>query len=218
MKILDKKEAKKVLNLDVDLYHENLEQIKSSNLANGDKICFWQGSITKLKIDAVVNAANSMGLGCFIPNHNCIDNQIHTNAGVRLRLACNEIMKELDYNIGTGNAIITNGYNLPSRFIIHTVGPVVSTDVTKEKEIELSNCYKNSLELAVKNGAKTIAFPCVSTGVFNFPKDLASAIAVYTVDKFISKIRDKIDKVVFILWKDEDVKIYEKTLEGMPEE
>lgn len=206
-------ELKKKKITDVACIKTVAEQYEISNLANSDKICFWKGNITELKVDAVVNAANSMGLGCFRPNHNCIDNQIHTNAGVRLRLSCNKIMKVIDYNIGTGNAILTSGYNLPCKYIIHTVGPVVSTYVSKQKEEELYNCYMKSLELAVENGARTVAFPCISTGVFNFPKDLASAIALFAVDKFISHNREKIDKVVFALWKDEDVEIYEKKLE-----
>lgn len=188
------------------------EQYKESNLLNSNKICLWRGDITKLKIEAIVNAGNSQGLGCFIPNHNCIDNQINTFAGVRLRLACNEIMKELNYNLETGKAIITKGYNLPSKYVIQTVGPIIENEVTENKQEELVNCYKNSLKLAVDNGIKTIAFPCISTGEFRFPKDLASKIALKTVDSFISKNQNKIDKVVFNLWSIEDVMIYEQNI------
>ena len=188
------------------------EQYKESNLLNSDKICLWRGDITKLKIEAIVNAGNSQGLGCFIPNHNCIDNQINTFAGVRLRLACNEIMKELNYNLETGKAIITKGYNLPSKYVIQTVGPIIENEVTENKQEELTNCYKNSLSLAVDNEIRTIAFPCISTGVFRFPKDLASKIALKTVDSFISKNQEKIDKVVFNLWSVEDVMIYEQNI------
>ena len=188
------------------------EQYKESNLLNSNKICLWQGDITKLKIEAIVNAGNSQGLGCFVPNHNCIDNQINTFAGVRLRLACNEIMKELNYNLETGKAIITKGYNLPSKYVIQTVGPIIENEVTESKKEELANCYKNSLSLAVDNRIKTIAFPCISTGVFSFPKDLASKIALKTVDSFISENQDKIEKVVFNLWSVEDVMIYEKNI------
>ncbi len=195
---------------------ENIKTIKElykeSNLLNSNKICLWRGDITKLKIEAIVNAGNSQGLGCFMPNHNCIDNQINTFAGVRLRLACNEIMKELNYNLETGKAIITKGYNLPSKYVIQTVGPIIENEVTESKKEELANCYKNSLSLAVDNGIKTIAFPCISTGVFRFPKDLASKIALKTVDSFISKNQDKIDKVVFNLWSNKDVMIYEKNI------
>lgn len=195
---------------------KNIDTIKEkypeSNLKNGNKICLWQGDITKLKIDTIVNAGNSQGLGCFIPNHNCIDNQINTFAGVRLRLACNEIMKTLDYNLEAGKAIITGGYNLPAKYVIQTVGAIIDNEVTQEKITELTNCYKNSLKLAVENKIRTIAFPCISTGVFRFPKDLASKIAISTVDKFISENRDKLDKVVFNLWNNEDVKIYEQNI------
>ena len=188
------------------------EKYNNSNLKNDDKICLWQGDITKIKVNAIVNAGNSQGLGCFIPNHNCIDNQINTFAGVRLRLACNEIMKKLNYNLETGKAIITKGYNLPCDFVIQTVGPIIDDVITKEKEIELSNCYINSLKIAIDNGIKTIAFPCISTGVFRFPKNEASKIAIRTVDEFISDNNNKIDKVVFNLWSDDDVLIYESNI------
>ena len=188
------------------------EQYQNCNIVNTDKICLWQGDITKLRIYSIVNAGNSQGLGCFLPNHNCIDNQINTFAGVRLRLACNEIMKNLNYNLETGKAIITNGYNLPSKYVIQTVGPIIENKVVENKKEELANCYKNSLKLAIDNGIRTIAFPCISTGVFRFPKELASIIALKTVDELITSYKDKIDKVVFNLWSDEDVKIYEKNI------
>lgn len=177
-----------------------------------NKICLWQGDITKLKIDAIVNAGNSQGLGCFVPNHNCIDNQINTFAGVRLRFACNEIMKDLHYNLETGKAVITKGYNLPAKYVIQTVGPIIESEVTEKKQQELADCYRNSLELAIKNNIRTIAFPCISTGVFRFPKNEASKIAIKTVDDFIRKNSNKIDKVVFTLWTDEDVKNYEENI------
>ena len=161
------------------------EQYHNCNIVNTDKICLWQGDITKLKI---------------------------AFAGVRLRLACNEIMKNLNYNLETGKAIITNGYNLPSKYVIQTVGPIIENKVVENKKEELANCYKNSLKLAIDNGIRTIAFPCISTGVFRFPKELASIIALKTVDELITSYKDKIDKVVFNLWSDEDVKIYEKNI------
>ena len=188
------------------------EHYLNSNVNNADKICLWQGDITKLKVDAIVNAGNSQGLGCFMPNHNCIDNQINTFAGVRLRLACNEIMKDLNYNLETGKAIITSGFNLPAKYVIQTVGPIIDIQVTEDKKRKLADCYRNSLELAIKNNIRTIAFPCISTGVFRFPKDLASKIAINTVDDFIVGKEDKIDKVVFNLWSDEDVMIYEQNI------
>ena len=189
------------------------EQYNNTNVLNSDKICIWQGDITKVEIGAIVNAGNSQGLGCFIPNHNCIDNQINTFAGIRLRLACNEIMKDLNYNLETGKAIITKGYNLPCEYIIQTVGTIIENEVTEINKKELAECYKNSLQLAIDNGIKTIAFPCISTGVFRFPRDIASKIAIKTVDEFISKNPNKIYKVVFSLWSDEDVIIYERNIE-----
>lgn len=121
-------------------------------------------------------------------------------------------MKDLNYNLETGKAIITKGYSLPAKYVIQTVGAIIDNEVTQEKIIELTNCYKNSLRLAIDNKIRTIAFPCISTGVFRFPKNLASKIAISTVDKFISENRDKLDKVVFNLWSDEDVKIYEQNI------
>ena len=149
--------------------------------------------------------------GCFVPCHKCIDNQINTFAGIELRLECNEIMKTKNYNLETGEAIITKGYNLPSKNIIHAVGPIINNFVTVEKEIELANCYINSLELVIKNGIRTIAFPCISTGEFRFPKELACRIAIQTVDEFLTENREKIDKVIFNVYGEEDYQIYERT-------
>lgn len=188
------------------------EKYKKSKVTNSDIICLWHGDITKLKIDAIVNESNSKGIGCFIPNHKCVDNQIHTFAGVRLRLACDEIMKTMNYNLETGNAIITEGYNLPAKFVIHTVGPVVEVEVNDENEVALANCYIKSLELAIEKNIRTIAFPCISTGIFDFPNVAASRIAIKTVDEFISKNRDKFDKVIFDLWTDDDFEVYEQNV------
>ena len=193
------------------------KELKKQSITNADdikaenKIALWQGDITKIKIDAIVNAGNSQGLGCFLPNHNCIDNQINTFAGVRLRLACNEIMKDLNYNLETGKAIITKGYNLPSKYVIQTVGPIIENEVTEQKENELKNCYINSLKLAIDNGIRTIAFPCISTGVFSFPKDKACEIAIKSVKDFLEK-DNTIEKVVFNVYSNEDLEIYKKYL------
>ena len=150
--------------------------------------------------------------GCFVPCHKCIDNQINTFAGIELRLECNEIMKTKKYNLETGKAIITKAYNLPSKNIVHTVGPIIYDLVTKEKEKELSNCYINSLKLAVENNIKTIAFPCISTGEFRFPKELACKIAIQTVDMFLINNKEKIEKVIFNVYGEEDYKIYERNI------
>lgn len=203
-------ENKQITN--VDDIKTIAEVYTNSKIENNNKICLWQGDITKLKIGAIVNAGNSKGLGCFMPNHNCIDNQINTFAGVRLRLACNEIMKELNYNLKTGNAIITEGFNLPADYVIQTVGPIINSNVSKHQEEELKNCYNNSLKLAIENNIRTIAFPCISTGVFRFPKDLACKIALNSVDEFITN-NSEVEKVVFSLWSKEDVIIYEQNIE-----
>ena len=186
--------------------------IKESNLKNKDKICLWKGDITTLQIDSIVNAANSQGLGCFIPCHKCIDNQINTFAGISLRLECNEIMKEKDYFLETGKAIITNGYNLPAKYVIHTVGPIIYDKVTDKEIKELQECYINSLNLAKENKIRTIAFPCISTGEFRFPKEQASKIAIESVDRFLNKNRNYFDKVIFNVYGEEDYKIYERNI------
>lgn len=186
------------------------EKYGEVNLKNKNKICLWQGDITTLQIDAIVNAANSQGLGCFIPCHKCIDNQINSFAGIRLRLECNKIMKQKNYNLKTSEVIITNGYNLPAKYIIHTVGPIIYNQVTEIEESQLAKCYQNCLELAIKNNIKTIAFPCISTGEFRFPKELACQIAVKTVDEFLTQNSAQFDKVVFNVYKEEDLKLYER--------
>ena len=195
--------------LQEELKKKNITNVNDIKAENG--IDLWQGDITKLNIEAIVNAGNSQGLGCFLPNHNCIDNQINTFAGVRLRLACNRVMKDLNYNLETGKAIITKGYNLPCKYVIQTVGPIADNEVKEQKEKELKNCYINSLKLAVDNGIKTIAFPCISTGVFRFPKDRACKIAIESVKDFL-KENNKIEKVVFNVYSDEDLEIYKNKL------
>lgn len=150
--------------------------------------------------------------GCFIPCHKCIDNQINTFAGISLRLECNEIMKKRNYFLETGKTFITKGYNLPANYIIHTVGPIVYGKVTRQEELQLIDCYTNSLKLAIENGIKTIAFPCISTGEFRFPKDIASKIAIDTVDKFLNENRNYFDKIVFNVYGEEDYKIYEQNI------
>lgn len=188
--------------------------IKESSIENKSKICLWKGDITTLKVDAIVNAANSQGLGCFIPCHRCIDNQINSNAGISLRLECNGIMKEKGYNLKTSEVICTKGYNLPAKHIIHTVGPIIQNEVTKRQENQLANCYINSLKLAIKNGIRTIAFPCISTGEFRFPKDKACKIALLSVDNFLKEHKDSFDKVVFNVYTNEDYEIYYKNIKN----
>lgn len=188
------------------------ELIKVTNLKYEDKICLWKGDITTLKIDAIVNAANSQGLGCFVPLHSCVDNIIGSNAGVSLRLECNEIMKEKDYFLPTGEAFITKGYNLPAKYIIHTVGPIIYEGVTEKEKRELVNCYINSLKLAIQNGIRTIAFPCISTGEFRFPQIQACKLAMSAVEEFLDIHNDEIDKIVFNVYTEEDYEIYEQNI------
>lgn len=167
----------------------------------------WQGDITTLSCDAIVNADNSQMLGCFCPNHGCIDNAIHTYAGVQLRLKMNEIMSLQQTLEETGKAKITPAYNLPCQYIIHTVGPIVHGVVTDKDKTDLKNCYTSCLELAEKMGLKSIAFCCISTGEFHFPNDLAAQIAIETVKEYKRKTSSEM-KVIFNVFKSLDKQIY----------
>ena len=176
----------------------------------GSGITLWQGDITRLQADAIVNAANSHGLGCWHPLHSCIDNAIHSAAGLQLRQACNDILK--GRMIKTGEAIITKGYNLPCKYVIHTVGPIIPTGVpTKEQEQQLADCYANSLHLAESNGCRSIAFCCISTGEFRFPNRRAAEIAVATIKAFLSSHITQL-QILFNVFKDIDYDIYRKLL------
>ena len=174
-------------------------------------IFLWQGDITTLRCDAIVNAANSQMLGCFVPCHNCIDNCIHTFSGIRLRIKCNEIMKKQGHEEPTGSAKITPAYNLPCKYILHTVGPIVNGSLTENNCIQLENCYRSCLELAKKHGIKSIAFCCISTGVFGFPQKEAAEIAVKAVRRYKSETKSNI-KVIFNVFKNKDKIIYENIL------
>lgn len=184
------------------------EEFPLSSLPYKDKISIWQGDITSLEIDAIVNAANSQMLGCFAPCHGCIDNAIHSAAGIQLREECYQIMKQQGYEEETGTAKITKAYNLPCKHVIHTVGPIVGSRLTKELEEDLRSCYWSCLECAVKNEVRTIAFCCISTGEFHFPNDKAAEIAMKTVIKFLKENESKIDRVIFNVFKDLDNEIY----------
>lgn len=172
-----------------------------------DNIVLWKGDITTLKCDVIVNAGNKEGLGCFNPRHVCIDNVIHTNAGMRLRLECNEILKGKE--LSTGEIIICDAYNLPSKKVITTVGPQVINEVTNQNELDLSNCYKNSLEYAIKNGYKSIAFPSISTGLFGYPINKAKIVAYNSVKETLSKYKSNI-KVIFNVFSESDYNEYRK--------
>lgn len=172
-------------------------------------IYLWKGDITTLKCGAIVNAANSGMTGCYHPCHNCIDNCIHTFAGVRLRLKCAEIIKAQGHEEPTGTAKITPAYNLPCQYVIHTVGPIVQDGLTQKHCNLLKSCYQNCLELAVQSGVKSIAFCCISTGVFGFPQDKAAEIAVQTVREFL--LTNDIE-VIFNVFTEKDFDIYKRLL------
>ena len=175
-------------------------------------IALWQGDITTLKCDAIVNAANSGMTGCYCPNHGCIDNAIHTYAGVQLRLACAEIMDKQGYPEPAGQAKITPAFNLPCRYVLHTVGPIVSGQVTAQDKELLVSCYRSCLELAAQNQLESVAFCCISTGEFHFPNELAAQIAVQTVKQFLVQ-NTRVKKVILNVFKDMDRKIYERLLQ-----
>lgn len=174
-------------------------------------IYIWKGDITRLKVGAIVNAANSGMTGCYRPCHNCIDNCIHTYAGIQLRLTCAEIMEEQGYDEPTGQAKITPAYNLPCDYVIHTVGPIVQGKLTQEHEELLSSCYRSCLEIADANQVDSIAFCCISTGVFMFPNERAAEIAVKTIKEYKEKTGSSI-QVVFNVFKDLDEEIYRELL------
>lgn len=175
-------------------------------------IYLWQGDITTLKVDAIVNAANSQMLGCFVPCHGCIDNAIHTYAGIELRLECAKIMKAQEQEEPIGQAKITNAYNLPCDYILHTVGPIIYGNVTKKDQKDLASCYRSCLELAKVNQIKSIAFCCISTGEFHFPNQLAAQIAIETVKTWQKDHPDEIE-VIFNVFKDQDYRIYRQLLQ-----
>lgn len=179
-----------------------------TTIKNVEKMSLWRGDITRLSVDAIVNAANSQLLGCFVPCHGCIDNVIHSAAGVELRNECAQIMELQGHEEPTGKAKITKGYNLPAKHVIHTVGPIVGMEVTKKQKEELKSCYVSCLKLAEKNGLKSIAFCCISTGEFHFPNKLAAQIAVETVDQYLSG--SNLERVIFNVFKEEDEHIYRK--------
>ena len=185
-------------------------------IRNGMSI--WQGDITRLAVDAIVNAANSQMLGCFVPMHTCIDNCIHTFAGVQLRAECSRQMNQLrikygkDYEQPTAVPMLTDAYNLPAKKVIHIVGPIVQYELMPELEMDLADCYLNTLDMCLDNNLKSVAFCCISTGVFHFPNKRAAEIAVSTVDSWLSQHPGAIERVIFNVFKDEDKKYYEELI------
>ncbi len=182
------------------------------------QISVWQGDITRLAADAIVNAANSQMLGCFIPMHTCIDNCIHTFAGVQLRAECSRKMKALrakygpDYEQPTAVPMLTDAYNLPAKKVVHIVGPIVSGSLTKSLEQDLADCYRNTLDLCLENGIRSVAFCCISTGVFHFPNKRAAQIAVKTVTDWLTAHPEAMERVIFNVFKNEDKAYYEAEL------
>ena len=209
--------SEKFLHLQDELLSAEREQrgvvdvMTLPSVASDARIALWQGDITRLAADAIVNAANAALLGCFIPCHRCIDNAIHSAAGLQLRAACAALMEEQGHPEETGTAQITEGYNLPAQHVIHTVGPIVSGALTEEHRHLLASCYRSCLSLAAEYGLRSIAFCCISTGEFHFPRAAAAKIAVREVRDFLTR-ETSIERVVFNVFKDEDRHIYERLL------
>ena len=183
-----------------------------------DGLSIWQGDITRLAVDAIVNAANSQMLGCFVPMHTCIDNCIHSFAGIQMRLACARQMEQLreqygvDYEQPTAVPMLTDGYNLPAKKVVHIVGPIVDGTLTPSHEKALADCYRNTLDLCAENGLRSVAFCCISTGVFHFPNQRAAEIAVQTVSAWLKEHEGSMEQIIFNVFKDEDRAIYESLL------
>ena len=203
------------LTVQDEYLRQEIEAAGVTRLADLEPICgdfyLWQGDITRLQCGAIVNAANSGMTGCYVPCHACIDNCIHTFAGIQLRLDCAELMERQGHEEPTGQAKITKAYNLPCDYVLHTVGPIIEGRVTPEDERLLASCYRSCLELAGQNGVESIAFCCISTGVFHFPNQRAAEIAVATVQKFKAETGSEM-KVIFNVFKDLDLEIYGRLL------
>lgn len=229
---MPKKMSKEVINVQDEFLTEEAENkgiVQLSNIPTvekqygskhpyADKLSIWQGDITRLKVGAIVNAANSQMLGCFIPCHRCIDNAIHSAAGIELRAECHSMMNRkrtqfgLEYEEPTGAAMLTKGYNLPAQYVIHTVGPILEEKVTDDLCYALQNCYESVLKCCMENGIRSVAFCCISTGEFKFPNDIAARIAVETVTHFLQEHSESFERVIFNVFKDLDKKYYEQEL------
>ena len=203
----------KMQNAELQMQCEDKGVVEISDITpQTSDIRLWQGDITRLKVEAIVNAANAQALGCWAPFHNCIDNCIHSAAGIQLRKECADKMQ--GRLLATGDAFITQGYNLPARYVIHTVGPIIPDGVpTKEQEERLAQCYRSCLDLAEQNGLESIAFCCISTGVFHFPNEQAAKIAIETVKSYP---RHALKTIVFNVFLDKDRDIYEQLLGACP--
>ncbi len=184
----------------------------------GDRLSVWQGDITRLAVGAIVNAANSQMLGCFVPCHRCIDNAIHSAAGIELREECSRKMNQRRIRFGpryeepTGQAMLTKAYNLPADYVIHTVGPIVGYRLTEQLRQDLRNCYESVLKCCMDHKIRSVAFCCISTGEFHFPNDEAAKIAVETVASVLQDYGSEFDRIIFNVFKDLDRKYYEELL------
>ena len=219
---MPKKLDEKVLSVQDDYLRERIREMGIIQLADipviRNSMSIWQGDITRLAVDAIVNAANSQMLGCFVPMHTCIDNCIHTFAGVQLRSECARQMNLLrarygcDYEQPTAVPMLTDAYNLPAKKVIHIVGPIVEGLLTPTHEKQLADCYRNTLDMCAENGLRSVAFCCISTGVFHFPAERAAEIAVQTVAGWLTGRKSIMDRVIFNVFSDKDKGYYEKIL------
>ncbi len=201
--------------LQCQLAEKGIVEVSQTQAAALDsRLRLWQGDITRLGADAIVNAANSQMLGCFVPNHRCIDNAIHSAAGVQLRQECSELMRRQGHDEPTGSAKITRGYNLPARHVIHTVGAIVPTGIpTAQQAQQLASCYRSCLGIASESGLQSIAFCCISTGEFRYPNGKAAEIAVSAVRSWLdSHPATSITSVIFNVFKDIDYELYRQIL------
>lgn len=206
---------------DIPTLNELQSRADGAHRTNGtgsSQLSLWQGDITRLNVGAIVNAANSQMLGCFVPCHRCIDNAIHSAAGMQLREECHQIMTRkraaygANYEEPTGTATLTNAYNLPCDHVIHTVGPIVYGEPTAEHCRSLQNCYENILNCCLENRIRSVAFCCISTGEFHFPNEKAAEIAIETVISFLETHDDSMERVIFNVFTDRDRTIYERLL------
>lgn len=211
--------SKDYLKIEDEFLQEELDKKLITNIANlkpiKNNLYIWKGDITTLKIDAIVNAANSAMLGCFHPMHKCIDNAIHSAAGTRLRLFCRDIINKSGGYLETGDAKITPASNLPCKYVLHTVGPIIKDKVSKKDEELLSLCYKSCLNLVLENNIESVAFCCISTGEFRFPNDLAVDIALSSVNDFLKENKERNIKIVFNVFKDIDYELYNKKIKEL---
>ncbi len=199
--------------LSAEREEKGVVEVATLPAAADPRIILWQGDITRLNADAIVNAANNALLGCFCPCHGCIDNAIHSAAGLQLREACHQIMQRQGHPEPAGEAKLTKAYNLPSKYILHTVGPIVQREATKQDRKKLASCYRSCLELAAEHALGSVAFCCISTGEFHFPNREAAEIAVGTVSEFLQS-DTSIRKVIFNVFQNIDKVIYQDLLES----